>query len=45
MGNPDFSAFALRSKGRQFESFHEGQVFEHHWGRTLIKRRSYWGSR
>jgi len=35
MPDPDFSAFALRPKGRQFEDFDEGQVFEHHWGRTL----------
>lgn len=35
MPDPDFSAFAVRPKGRQFEDFHEGQVFEHHWGRTF----------
>ncbi len=35
MGDPDFSTFSLRPKGRQFEDFTEGQVFEHHWGRTL----------
>lgn len=22
-------------KGNKFEDFHEGQVFEHHWGRTI----------
>ncbi len=35
MSDPDFSAFPLQPKGRQFEDFAEGQVFEHHWGRTL----------
>lgn len=35
MVDPDFSAFPLRPKGRQFEDFTAGQVFEHHWGRTL----------
>jgi acyl dehydratase len=35
MSDPDFSAFELQRKGRQFEDFAEGQVFEHHWGRTL----------
>ena len=35
MPDPDFSAFPLRPKGRQFEDFDEGQVFEHHWGRTF----------
>ena len=35
MPDPDFSAFPLRPKGRRFEDFTDGQVFEHHWGRTL----------
>ena len=35
MPDPDLSAFVLVPKGRAFEDFHEGQVFEHHWGRTL----------
>ena len=35
MSDPDFSEFPLKPKGRQFEDFEEGQVFEHHWGRTL----------
>src|SRR3989442_10261063 len=35
MADPDLSAFALVSKGHAFEDFHEGAVFEHHWGRTL----------
>ncbi len=33
--DPDFSTFPLRPKGHAFEDFTEGQVFEHHWGRTL----------
>jgi acyl dehydratase len=35
MPDPDFSGFPLRPKGHLFEDFAEGQVFEHHWGRTL----------
>ena len=35
MADLDFDAFALVPKGHAFEDFHEGQVFEHHWGRTL----------
>jgi itaconyl-CoA hydratase len=35
MAQPDFSEFPVRPKGHQFEDFAEGQVFEHHWGRTL----------
>jgi acyl dehydratase len=35
MPDPDFSEFPLRSKGRRFEDFAEGQVFWHHWGRSL----------
>jgi itaconyl-CoA hydratase len=34
---PDFNAFPLVPKGNQFEDFAEGQVFEHHWGRTLTE--------
>jgi acyl dehydratase len=33
--DPDLAAFPLVPKGRQFEDFHDGQVFEHHWGRTI----------
>ena len=33
--DPDFGAFPLVRKGRQFEDFAEGQTFEHHWGRTI----------
>ena len=32
---PDFSAFPLARKGNRYEDFSEGQVFPHHWGRTL----------
>lgn len=35
MGDPDFGQFPLVGKGHAFEDFHAGQVFEHHWGRTL----------
>jgi itaconyl-CoA hydratase len=34
---PDFSTFELAPKGHQFEDFTEGQVFEHHWGRTITE--------
>jgi len=33
--DPDFGSFPLVAKGNRFDDFHEGQVFEHHWGRTL----------
>jgi acyl dehydratase len=33
--DPDLGSFPLVPKGRGFEDFEEGQVFEHHWGRTL----------
>jgi len=35
MADLDFDAFALVPKGHAFEDFEAGQVFEHHWGRTL----------
>jgi acyl dehydratase len=35
MGDPDLGQFPLVPKGHAFEDFHAGQVFEHHWGRTL----------
>jgi acyl dehydratase len=35
MADPDFSQFTLVRKGNSFEDFNEGQVFEHHWGRTI----------
>ena len=37
MTDPDFSTFALQFKGNRFEDFEEGQVFAHHWGRTLFE--------
>jgi acyl dehydratase len=37
MAHPDFNEFPLIPKGNQFEDFAEGQVFEHHWGRTLTE--------
>jgi acyl dehydratase len=37
MAQPDFAAFPTIPKGNQFEDFREGQVFEHHWGRTLTE--------
>lgn len=37
MAQPDFSEFPTIRKGSQFEDFQEGQVFEHHWGRTLTE--------
>jgi itaconyl-CoA hydratase len=35
--DPDFDSFELLAKGHRFEDFTEGQVFEHHWGRTLTE--------
>src|SRR5437870_11280519 len=35
MADPDLAAFTLVRKCHAFEDFHEGQVFLHHWGRTL----------
>ncbi|TMB58178.1 MAG: MaoC family dehydratase, partial [Deltaproteobacteria bacterium] len=35
MADPEFATFPLVPKGHAFEDFHDGQVFEHHWGRTL----------
>jgi itaconyl-CoA hydratase len=32
---PDFSTFPVRRRGSYFQKFHVGEVFEHHWGRTL----------
>jgi len=37
MAHPDFSEFPTLRKGNQFEDFEEGQVFLHHWGRTLTE--------
>ena len=35
MTEPDFSSFETWQRGNKFEDFEVGQVFEHHWGRTL----------
>lgn len=32
---PDLSEFPTVRKGNQYEDFTVGQVFEHHWGRTI----------
>ena len=37
MTKPDFSEFRPQSKGNRFEDFQVGQVFRHHWGRTLTE--------
>ena len=37
MSAPDFSEFLLQAKGHCFEDFEVGQVFDHHWGRTLTE--------
>ncbi len=31
----DFDTFPVAVKGNKFQDFAEGQVFSHHWGRTL----------
>jgi len=35
MSEFDAGAFPLVQKGHQFEDFAVGQVFDHHWGRTI----------
>lgn len=35
MTDPDLGEFQLRSRGHAYEDFEQGQVFDHHWGRTL----------
>jgi acyl dehydratase len=43
MGDADFRRRAvLRTRGRAFEDFAEGQVFEHHWGRTITDGDNAW---
>lgn len=37
MADPDFSSFTVWKRGRQFEDFTRGQIFDHHWGRTLTR--------
>jgi itaconyl-CoA hydratase len=34
---PDFDAFPVRRRGAYLEKFAVGDVFEHHWGRTLAE--------
>lgn len=31
----DIKDFPLRERGRKYEDFHVGQMFDHHWGRTI----------
>jgi acyl dehydratase len=35
VSEPEFDAFPVAAKGRQFEDFVEGAALPHHWGRTL----------
>ena len=35
MTQTDLTTFPLVPKGNRFEDFSEGQIFEHHWGRTI----------
>jgi acyl dehydratase len=35
MADLDQGSFPLSGKGHQYESFSVGQVFDHHWGRTI----------
>ena len=45
MSETDFRDKAvLMEKGNRFEDFHEGQVFEHHWGRTITDGDNAWFS-
>lgn len=45
MKESDFRQRAISAvKGHQFEDFAEGQVFEHHWGRTITEGDNTWFS-
>lgn len=45
MSEQDFRARAVPLlKGNQFEDFEEGQVFQHHWGRTITAADNTWFS-
>ena len=45
MSEQDFRERAITAKkGRQFEDFTEGQVFNHHWGRTVTAGDNVWFS-
>ena len=35
MSDVDFDSFPLVHKGHSFEDFQSGEVFDHHWGRTI----------
>jgi acyl dehydratase len=35
MADPDFTQFKLMAKGHAYEDFTVGQIFDHHWGRTI----------
>ena len=37
MADPDLARFPPVAKGHLFENFHEGQIWTHHWGRTLTE--------
>ena len=45
MSEKDFRDSAvLMEKGNRFEDFQEGQIFEHHWGRTITDGDNTWFS-
>ncbi|HIG40570.1 MAG: hypothetical protein ABGY96_27515 [bacterium] len=45
MSGEDFKQRAtLVKKGNRFEDFEDGQVFEHHWGRTITDGDDVWFS-
>jgi acyl dehydratase len=45
VANDDFRTLAsLSPKGNQFEDFEDGQVFKHHWGRTITDGDNIWFS-
>ena len=37
MTDPDFSTFPVKARGQLYQDFSVGEVFEHHWGRTLTE--------
>lgn len=45
MSETDFRGKAVKAvKGHQFEDFTEGQIFKHHWGRTITDGDNTWFS-
>ncbi|MBV1876926.1 MAG: MaoC family dehydratase [Pseudomonadales bacterium] len=45
MSEEDFRARAvLAVKGNKFEDFEDGQIYEHHWGRTITDSDNTWFS-